>query len=206
MCFNAPHEPLGFAEGSGDRRHRLDRVVRRRARLSVPRPGPRDQERRPADGARIAGRAGGRAGPARRSVRAGPPRARDAEPADLDEAQELAARLQEPVQDRGLLLLAARQARSALGDAAADHAPRQGVGLGPGAALRQAHLSNRRPADVLSTHLGNARAVHDRRPRSASRLSNNPVGPPRGRRQSPAASPLARSLRECVRSSPCSPR
>ena len=70
-----------------------------------------------------------------------------------------------PVQERRLLLQHAPADRPALGHAAADHDPRQGLRRGAPARLRQLQLPHRRRQAVPHRDLRHARRLHRGRPR-----------------------------------------
>ncbi len=159
------HGADGFHQETVHRHHRVDRGWRRRPGLAFPDGRPRNPERRLADGARVADGGVRQRGQGRRRVRPGPlhPHHRDAAgphlPAELGQA------VQEPVQERRLLLQHPPADRPALGHDPAGDDPRQGLRRGAPARLRQLRLPHRRSAPVLHRDLGHARAVHGVRPR-----------------------------------------
>ena len=138
------HGADGFRQETVHRHHRVDRGPRRRARLALSDGGPRDPERRLADGARIAGRGVRQRGQDRRRLRPRPLHADDRDLAGADLPAQLGQAVQEPVQERRLLLQHAPADRPALGHDPAGDDPRQGLRRGAPARVRQLQLPHRR--------------------------------------------------------------
>ncbi len=88
-----------------------------------------------------------------------------ADAADPDLPAELGQAVQEPVQERRLLLQHAPAGRPALGHHPAGDDPRQGLRRGAAARLRQLRLPGRRPEAVPHRNLRHARHLHRGRAR-----------------------------------------
>ena len=150
------HGTHGLRQEAVHRRHPVDRGRRRRARLALPDRRSGDPAGRPAHRARHADGPVRRPGQGGRSLRAGPPRDPDTEPARAHRPAALGQAVRVAVQERGLLLLDAAAPEPDVGHGEPDRRARRRVRRGARARLRRLQLPHRRSGRVPPARVGHA--------------------------------------------------